>query len=59
MSSATRNRSILFIVNPNRTDATDAVNELARKFTSAGFSLFTTSTRAINGLRAISAEELS
>ncbi len=58
MTTATKNRSILFIVNPNRTDATEAVNELARKFTSAGFSLFTTSDSEINGLRAISDEVL-
>ena len=54
----TNNRSILFIVNPNRADATEAVNELARKFSSVGFSLYTTSDTEIYGLRAISEEVL-
>ncbi|HEY3292756.1 MAG TPA: NAD kinase [Candidatus Nanopelagicaceae bacterium] len=43
-------RSILFIVNPNREDATAAVLELAKQFSAAGFSLFTTSETEIDGL---------
>lgn len=44
------NRSILFIVNPNREDATAAVLELAKQFSSAGFTLYTTSETDIDGL---------
>lgn len=54
----TQNRSILFIVNPNRADATDAVQELAKKFSSAGFSLYTTSETALDGLEPITDEVL-
>lgn len=54
----TENRSILFIVNPNRTDATDAVLELAEKFADAGFSLYTTSETEIDGLASITDEVL-
>lgn len=49
----TKNRSILFIVNPNRADATDAVLELADKFSKAGFSLYTTSDTELDGLAPI------
>lgn len=49
----TSNKSILFIVNPNRTDATDAVRQLAAIFSTAGFSLFTTSDTKIDGLTAL------
>ncbi len=54
----TKNRSILFIVNPNRTDATQAVLELAGKFSSAGFSLYTTSDAELDGLASITDEDL-
>lgn len=54
----TKNRSILFIVNPNRADATDAVQELAKKFSSAGFSLYTTSETELDGLAPITDEVL-
>ena len=43
-------RSILFIVNPNREDATAAVLALVKQFSAAGFSLFTTSETEIDGL---------
>jgi NAD+ kinase len=48
-----KTRSILFIVNPNRADATDAVLELAEKFSTAGFSLYTTSDTELDGLAPI------
>lgn len=51
-------RSTLFIVNPNRADATEAVLELAKKFTKAGFALFTTSETKIEGLSPVSDEAL-
>lgn len=43
-------RSILFIVNPNRADATDAALKLADKFSNSGFSLYTTSDTELDGL---------
>lgn len=49
----TKDRSILFIVNPNRVDATDAVRQLADKFSTAGFSLYTTSDAELDGLAPI------
>ena len=52
-------RSILFIVNPNREDATAAVRELAKKFTATGFALFTTNETEIDGLVPITDEVLS
>jgi NAD+ kinase len=58
MTSMPQNRSIFFIVNPNRVDATAAVTELAKKFTAAGFSLYTTSETEIDGIQAISDEVL-
>lgn len=54
----TKNRSILFIVNPNRADATQAEQELAKKFSSAGFSLYTTSDTELDGLAPITDEVL-
>jgi NAD+ kinase len=54
----TKSRSILFIVNPNRTDATEAVLALAGKFSSAGFSLYTTSDAELDGLMAITDDVL-
>jgi NAD+ kinase len=53
-----KSRSILFIVNPNRTDATEAVLALAEKFLSAGFSLYTTSDAELDGLAAITDDVL-
>jgi NAD+ kinase len=58
MNPVTKNRSILFIVNPNRADATEAVIQLSKKFTSAGFALFTTSETEIDGLEVITNEAL-
>ncbi len=55
----TRSRSILFIVNPNRADATDAVLELAGKFSKAGFSLYTTSDAQFDGLAPITEDVLA
>lgn len=49
----TQGRSILFIVNPNRDDAIDAVQELVKKFSSTGFSLYTTSETELDGLTPI------
>lgn len=46
----TANRSILFIVNPNRDDARVAVQELAKMFSAAEFSLFTTDETHMDGL---------
>lgn len=54
----TQNRSILFIVNPNRSDATEAVLALAKKFSSAGFSLYTTNDAELDGLAAITDDVL-
>lgn len=54
----TKSRSILFIVNPNRADATQAVLELAEKFSSAGFSLYTTSETKLDGLAPITDDAL-
>lgn len=54
----TKNRSILFIVNPNRADATDAVLELSQKLSSAGFSLYTTSETELDGLVPVTDEVL-
>jgi len=54
----TKNRSILFIVNPNRTDAIDVVQQLAKKFLSAGFSLYTTSEAELDGLAPITDDVL-
>ena len=51
-------RSILFIVNPNREDATAAVFQLAKQFTEAGFALYTTSEAEIDGLVPITDEVL-
>lgn len=51
-------RSTLFIVNPNRTDATEAVLELAKAFTKAGFTLYTTSETEIDGLSPINDKAL-
>lgn len=50
MTAIIKSRSILFIVNPNRADATDAVLQLAEQFSSAGFSLYTTSDTELDGL---------
>jgi NAD+ kinase len=58
VTPGTKSRSILFIVNPNRDDATEAVNQLAKKFTSADFSLYTTSETEIDGLGVITDEAL-
>ncbi len=55
----TKNRSILFIVNPNRSDATQAVLELAEIFSKAGFSLYTTSDTDLDGLQPITDEALA
>lgn len=55
----TSSRSILFIVNPNRADATDAVLELADKFSKAGFSLYTTSDTELDGLESITDDALT
>jgi len=55
----TKNRSILFIVNPNRTDATAAVLELSDKFSKAGFSLYTTSDTELDGLVPITDDALA
>lgn len=54
----TKNRSILFIVNPNRADATQAVLELAEKFSKAGFSLYTTNETELDGLEPINDDAL-
>lgn len=54
----TKNRSILFIVNPNRADAIVAEQELAKKFSNAGFSLYTTSETELDGLVSITDEVL-
>ena len=54
----TKNRSILFIVNPNRDDARQAVQELIKQFSDAGFSLFTTTDAELDGLAAITDEAL-
>jgi NAD+ kinase len=54
----TKNRSILFIVNPNRTDATEAVLELADKLADAGFSLYTTSDTELDGLASLTDDVL-
>lgn len=54
----TQNRSILFIVNPNREDVRNAVRELVKKFSSAGFSLYTTSETELDGLLPITDEVL-
>lgn len=54
----TKNRSILFIVNPNRADAIVAEQELAKKFSNAGFSLYTTSETQLDGLVPITDEVL-
>ena len=51
-------RSILFIVNPNREDATEAVLELAKQFSAAGFALFTTSEAEFDEFVAITDEVL-
>lgn len=59
MTSRTATRSILFIVNTNRTDATDAVLELAQKFSNAGYSLYTTSDTVLEGLEPITDDGLS
>ena len=59
MTQLTKTRSILFIVNPNRADATDAVLELADKFSKAGFSLYTTSDANFDGLAPITQDVLS
>lgn len=55
----TGNRSILFIVNPNREDATTAVLRLANQFSNAGFALYTTSETEIDGLVPLTDEVLS
>jgi len=52
------NRSILFIVNPNRDDARLAVEELIKKFSSAGFSLYTTSETDLDGVPPVTEEVL-
>ncbi len=49
----TQRRSILFIVNPNRDDAINAVQELVERFSNAGFSLYTTSETELDGLAPI------
>lgn len=54
----TGSRSILFIVNPNREDATTAVLRLANQFSNAGFSLYTTSETEIEGLVPLTDEVL-
>lgn len=54
----TTNRSILFIVNPNRDDARLAVRELIKKFSAADFSLFTTSDAELDGLTSITDDVL-
>ena len=51
-------RSILFIVNPNREDATAAVLELAKQFAAAGFALFTTSEAELDEFVAMTDEVL-
>lgn len=51
-------RSILFIVNPNREDATTAVLRLANQFSNAGFALYTTSETVIDGLVPLTDEVL-
>jgi NAD+ kinase len=58
VTPVTKNRSIFFIVNPNRVDATAAVEELSRKFAVAGFSLYTTSETEMDGIQEISDEVL-
>ena len=59
MTPMAKSRSILFIVNPNRADATDAVLELAGKFSKAGFSLYTTSDAEFDGLSPITQDVLA
>ena len=54
----TQNRSILFIVNPNREDARIAVQELVKMFSAAGFTLFTTSETDLDGLAPITDDVL-
>ncbi len=54
----TAKRSILFIVNPNREDATTAVLRLANQFSNAGFALYTTSETKIDGLVPLTDEVL-
>lgn len=54
----TARRSILFIVNPNREDATTAVLRLANQFSNAGFALYTTSETDIDGLIPLTDEVL-
>lgn len=49
----TKSRSILFIVNPNRDDVRNAVQELVRRFSAAGFSMYTTSETELDGLAPI------
>ena len=55
----TKQRSILFIVNPSRADATDAVLQLADKLSNAGFSLYTTSDIELDGLAPITDDDLA
>ena len=54
----TKNRSLLFIVNPNRDDARIAVLDLAKIFTAAGFSMYTTSETVLDGIEFVTDEVL-
>lgn len=54
----TKSRALLFIVNPNRDDARTAVQELIKKFSSAGFALYTTSETELDGLLPITDDVL-
>jgi len=54
----TKNRSLLFIVNPNRDDARLAAQELTKTFSAAGFTLYTTSETDFDGVALITDEVL-
>lgn len=54
----TKSRSLLFIINPNRDDARLAAQELTKTFSTAGFTLYTTSETEINGIATITDEAL-
>ncbi len=53
-----KSRNILIVCNPSRPEAVEAAHSLAEKFQAEGFSLFTVSDVAINGVIACDAQSL-
>ena len=51
-------RNIAFLINPSRPEALKAAGELTPLLSSAGFSLYTVSDVAINGIKKVTAAEL-